>query len=161
MARIAQFGERTTQEVDLSIQVLGVTDAEGTKKQRGGNPSLHMQWMVREEVYVHTTVHRLPVYRKGEMISRAMDKSVQERELVVNLPFHLEADGRRERIQLRQEIRKQGRFMGPESEDVIYISQPHGRTRGDGREELRLEELHVQVSQNRGERRAHGNTERL
>jgi hypothetical protein len=42
MARIAQFGERTTQEVDLSIQVLGVTDAEGTEKQRGGNPSLHM-----------------------------------------------------------------------------------------------------------------------
>jgi hypothetical protein len=63
MARIAQFGERTTQEVDLSIQVLGVTDAEGTKKQRGGNPSLHMQWMVREEVYVqlrnYISVHML------------------------------------------------------------------------------------------------------
>ncbi|XP_069988579.1 uncharacterized protein [Penaeus vannamei] len=51
--------------------------------------------------------------------------------------------------------------MGPESKDVVDISQPHGRTRGDGREDLRLKEFHVQVSQNRGERRAHGNTECL
>jgi len=51
--------------------------------------------------------------------------------------------------------------MRPESKDVVDVSQPHGRTRGDGGEELRLEELYVQVCQNRGEGRAHGSTERL
>ncbi|XP_069983462.1 uncharacterized protein [Penaeus vannamei] len=42
-----------TQEIDFSIQVLGVTRAE---EQRGCNASLHMEWMV-QEVHVQTTVH--------------------------------------------------------------------------------------------------------
>lgn len=45
--------------------------------------------------------------------------------------------------QLRQVIRKQDRVMRAESKDVVDISQPHGRTTGDGREKLRL---HEQVS---------------
>jgi len=46
MTRVAQFGERATKEDDLSIQVLGVTDAKGAKEQRGGNTSLHMERVV-------------------------------------------------------------------------------------------------------------------
>lgn len=57
------------------------------------------------------------------------------------------------------EIWIQDRVLRPESKDVVDISRPHGRTRVDGREELRPEELLVRVSQNRGERRAHNNTE--
>jgi len=40
MTRIAHFGEVITQKINLSIQVLRITDAEGVKEQRDGNPSL-------------------------------------------------------------------------------------------------------------------------
>lgn len=85
--------------------------------------------MVREQVYVHTTVHRSPVY--GEVV---MSKAGGH---VVNLPLpqkHMEG----ERLQLGQEIREHGRLMRPESKDVVDIPHPNEKTKGDGREKLRL-----------------------
>lgn len=51
--------------------------------------------------------------------------------------------------------------MKPESKDVVDISQPNRRTKGDKREKLRLEVLYEQVCQDRRESRAHGATKRL
>ena len=62
MGGIAQFHEGKTKKLDLFIQVLGITDAEGTEEQRGSNSSLDMERVVGEEVYIHPTVHRFPVH---------------------------------------------------------------------------------------------------
>lgn len=61
--KVAQFEEWTILEIDLSIQALGITDLEGMEEW-GGNSFLHLEWMIRE-VFVHTTVHGIPVYGKG------------------------------------------------------------------------------------------------
>lgn len=71
---------------------------------------------------------------KGKWLAEDVQQDVQERELVVNLPSDLETDGRRKRLQLRQEITKQGRVTRPESKDVVDLPQPNRTTKGEGRE---------------------------
>lgn len=56
---------------------------EGAEEQKSANTSLHMEWTVRE-VFVHSIVYR------EEIIKKSMNQRVQERKLIVNLPFHQE-----------------------------------------------------------------------
>lgn len=88
-------------------------------------------WMVRE-VSIHSTGYRFPAHR-GEVVKRAMILGIQERELGVNLPFHLEIGGRRE----FSCIRKFGSRVGSRGQRAKTSStdlKPNLRAKGGGRE---------------------------
>lgn len=55
-----------------------------------------MEGMVREVVHMHMSF----LYIEKKRMGRAMDHGVQEGELVVELPSHLEIYGRKEGVQL-------------------------------------------------------------
>lgn len=77
------------------------------------------------EVYMSPTVHRFPVQRKREMVSRTMNQGVR-------LMFSGTDGGR---IQLCKEIREKGSNMMPEGIYVVKMQQIKRRTKGNEREE--------------------------
>ena len=69
MLGVGQTGEGGPQVGQLSVKVFWIADPEGSEKERRDHTFLDREGMVREEVDVHPTVHRLSVHRESVSIS--------------------------------------------------------------------------------------------
>ena len=69
MLGVGQAGEGGPQVGQLSVKVLRIADPEGSEKERRDHAFLDREGMVREEMDVHPTMHRLSVHRESVTIS--------------------------------------------------------------------------------------------
>ena len=69
MFRVGQAGKGGPQVGQLCIKVFWIANPEGSEKERRDHAFLDHEGMVREEMDVHPTMHRLSVHRESVTIS--------------------------------------------------------------------------------------------
>lgn len=67
----------------------------------------------------------IPLHIACLLVSRVATQGINEREFVICFPFHFEADGGRDGVQLLQESREEDRVMKPESKGIAEVPQPN------------------------------------